>query len=94
MAEIPEDADIRALLRRLARPRPAGGLVVERAALLAAGSDFDAIEAWLRKHGAVAEEVAPPASRPGSVGLYAERHAAAATAVPAARYVLPADALA
>jgi hypothetical protein len=36
---------------RLARARPDGGHVIERAAILAAGHDATAIEAWIVGHG-------------------------------------------
>jgi hypothetical protein len=55
-----EDA-IRALLTRLARPHPSGGKAIERAALLAAGSDFPAVMAWITEHDGRAEEIAPAA---------------------------------
>ena len=47
-----EDSEIRELLSRLARPHASGGRVVERATILAAGAEFQAIldcpalEAW------------------------------------------------
>lgn len=44
------DVDIRALVSRLARPRADGGYVVERAAILAAGSDSALIEGWILEH--------------------------------------------
>jgi Aldo/keto reductase family len=46
-----DDDAIRALLTRLARAHPSGGTVVERAAILAEGADFDAVIAWVRAHG-------------------------------------------
>jgi hypothetical protein len=53
-----DDEAIRTLLTRLARPDPSGGDVVERAAILAAGSDFTAIMAWVIAHGGKAEVAA------------------------------------
>jgi hypothetical protein len=38
---------IRSLLTRLARAHPSGGTVIERAAVLAEGADFDAVMAWI-----------------------------------------------
>ena len=54
---------IRALLTRLARPDASGGDVIERAAILAAGSDFTEIMAWVMAHGGKAEAPAAPASK-------------------------------
>ena len=41
------DDAIRAVVSRLARPHASGGMVVERAALLAEGADFAAVMAWI-----------------------------------------------
>src|SRR5687767_5760438 len=38
------------LLTRLARAHPAGGTVIERAAVVAAGADFDAVLRWILAH--------------------------------------------
>ncbi len=84
-----DDAEIRALLKRLARPHSSGGDVVERAALLASGSDFPAVMEWIADHAGVAEAVAPEAPRRGLHGL----SDGTAPRTPS-RFVLPADALA
>jgi hypothetical protein len=65
-----EDDAIRALLSRLARPDASGGDVIERAAILAAGSDFTAIMAWVTSHGGKAETMAAAAP---SGGLHGSR---------------------
>jgi hypothetical protein len=65
-----DDDTIRALLTRLARPEASGGDVIERAAILAAGSDFAAIMAWVIAHGGKPETVA--AALP-SGGMYGSR---------------------
>ena len=62
------DVEIRALVQRLARPHPSGGDVVERAALLASGSDFGAVMAWITDHEGVAEAMASEPSRRGLHG--------------------------
>ncbi len=85
------DAEIHALVKRLARPHPSGGMVVERAALLASGSDFAAAMTWITDHAGVAETMAPEASR----GLHGPRlslSGAGEQRVPR-RFVLPAGAL-
>jgi hypothetical protein len=62
------DAEIRALVKRLARPHSSGGDVVERADLLASGTDFPAVMAWIADHAGVAEAMAPEAPRRGLHG--------------------------
>ena len=87
------DAEIRALLKRLARPHSSGGDVVERAALLASGSDFPTVMEWIADHAGVAEAVAPAAPRRG---LHGQRLGLSDGTEPRTplRFVLPADALA
>lgn len=86
------DAEIRALLKRLARPHSSGGDVVERAALLASGSDFPAVMEWITDHAGVAEAVAPEARRGGLHGQRLVHSDGTAPRTPL-RFVLPADAL-
>jgi hypothetical protein len=87
------DAEIRAIVKRLARPHSSGGDVVERAALLASGSDFPAVMAWIADHAGVAEAVAPEAPRRG---LHGQRIGLSGGTEPQTplRFVLPAGALA
>jgi hypothetical protein len=86
------DDAIRAVVTRLSRPGPAGGALVERAAILAEGADSGAIITWIIAHAGQPEAIAPQASTRGlhgarlSDGLDAERR-------PPRRYVLPAGAL-
>jgi hypothetical protein len=86
------DAEIHALVKRLARPHPAGGDVVERAALLASGSDFTAAMTWIAEHAGVAEGMVPEASRRGLHGPRLGLSGGAEMRVPL-RFVLPAGAL-
>jgi hypothetical protein len=92
VVQVDDDA-IRALLTRLARPDPSGGDVIERAAILAAGSDFAAIMAWVIAHGGQPETVA--AAVP-SGGLHGSRMSdgSGGQATPPLRFVLPPGALA
>jgi hypothetical protein len=87
-----DDATIRAIVVRLARPIAPGAHIIERAAILAEGSDCAEIEAWiLRAGGEPHSEVTMPLGR----GLHAERanaRSSRAVATPS-RYVLPASAL-
>jgi len=87
------DAEIHALVKRLARPHPSGGDVVERAALLASGSDFPAAMAWIADHAGVAEEIAPEAPRRGLHGARLGLSGGTEPRTPL-RFVLPAGALA
>ena len=88
-----DDEAIRTLVTRLARPRAAGGEVVERAAILAEGADFAAVMTWIVAHGGRPEEMACPDP---SGGLYGARlhHAGPARASVPLRFVLPTAALA
>ena len=87
------DDDIHALVERLARPHSSGGDVVERAALLASGSDFAAVLAWIADHTGVAEVMVSKAPRRG---LHGPRLALSGGTEPRTplRFVLPAGALA
>lgn len=87
------EAEIRALLKRLARPHPSGGDVVERAALLASGSDFPSVMRWIVDHAGVAEAVTPKTPRRG---LHGQRLGLSDPTEPRTplRFVLPAGALA
>ena len=64
--------------------------MIERASLLAEGSDFDAVIAWIEAHGGEPEAPAVPRSQGG---LHSSRMAAPADATPL-RFILPAGALA
>jgi hypothetical protein len=86
-----DDDEIRALVSRLSRAHPSGGTVVERAAILAEGADFEAVMAWIVAHGGWPEEVVAKASRSG---LHGDRgHSGAAESRTPSRFVMPARAL-
>jgi hypothetical protein len=84
-----DDDAVRAVVMRLSRAHPSGGRTIERAAILAAGTDSGAILAWIDSHAGEPEALAPAAA---GRGLYSER-GAADTRKPL-RYLLPSDALA
>ena len=68
-ADAPDRDDaIRAVVTRLSRPGPAGGAVVERAAILAEGADSEAIITWILTHAGQPEAIAPQASTRGLHG--------------------------
>ena len=67
-------------------------MVIERAAIVAAGPDADAIEAWILSHGGRPEQIPVPASRLS--GLHGGRlRTAPRQAETPRRFVLPAEAL-
>ena len=87
-----DDDAIRALLTSLARVHPSGGMVVERAAIVASGGDADAVIAWIVAQGGEPEAAADTATRRGLHG--SRLHASGGTAPrSASRFVLPPGAL-
>ncbi len=87
-----EDDAIRTLVVRLARPHPSGGQVVERAAILAEGADFDAVMSWILARGGKAETMASAAPGRGLHAARKDERAEGANRTPL-RFVLPAGAL-
>lgn len=87
-----DDLEINALVTRLARPHPSGGVVVERAAILAAGADFPAVMDWITAHDGVPEAVVPETRGRGLHGLHVNGADVPASRPPS-RFVLPAGAL-
>jgi hypothetical protein len=86
-----EDDAIRSMVTRLGRAHPSGGTVIERAAILAEGAEFDVVVAWIVAHGGEPEAMAPKASTSGLHG--SGRQGAPQPARTASRFVLPPDAL-
>jgi hypothetical protein len=86
------DLEITTLVERLSRPHPSGGVVIERAAILAAGADYPAIMDWILANSGT-PETAAPASRGG--GLHGSRMSDSNSSAPRqpTRFVLPAGAL-
>jgi hypothetical protein len=89
---IVDDDAIRSLVTRLARAHPSGGTVVERAAIAAAGTDYEAVMAWIGAHGGKPEAALEGSNRHG---LHGSRRRAGGGSEPRApsRFVLPAGAL-
>jgi hypothetical protein len=87
-----DDLEINALVTRLSRPHSSGGVVIERAAILAAGADFPAVMNWITAH-AGTPDTAVSATR--SRGLHGSRlnDSDASASPPPLRFVLPAGAL-
>ena len=87
-----DDLEIHALVKRLSRPHSSGGVVIERAAILAEGADFSAVMNWITAHDG-APDAAVSATR--GRGLHGSRmNGGDATASRAPlRFVLPHGAL-
>jgi hypothetical protein len=86
------DDEIRALLSRLSRRHPSGGMVIERAAIVAEGADSAAVVAWILDHAGRPEEASDTSA---SRGLHSPRVSGPIGPAPRApaRYVLPAGTL-
>lgn len=87
-----DDNEIRALVSRLSRSHSSGGTVIERAAILAEGSDSAAMVAWIMDHAGEPEAAADSLSKRGLHSPRASGPIGPAPRAPA-RYVLPAGAL-
>lgn len=87
-----DDDAIRALLTRLARVHPAGGTVIERAAVVAAGADSEAVMTWILAHGGEPEAAVQASTRHGLHGSRLTTGGGSQPRVPS-RFVLPAGAL-
>jgi hypothetical protein len=83
------DLEITALVARLGRPHPSGGIVIERAAILAAGADSPAVIDWIIAHSGTPESTTSAAR---SRGLHGSRIIDGNNAVSRQpmRFVLPA----
>jgi hypothetical protein len=87
-----DDNAIRALVTRLARPHSSGGTVIERAAILAEGTDSAAIMAWITAHAGIPEATVATPPRHGLHGSRLGNHGGAESQT-SPRFVLPAGAL-
>ncbi|HEY4826258.1 MAG TPA: hypothetical protein VIH85_05800 [Solirubrobacteraceae bacterium] len=87
-----DDDVILTLVRRLARPHASGGAVIERAAILAEGSDSASVIAWIAEHGGEPEARLASGS---THGLHGSRlsNPGGEQRRPPLRYVLPAGTL-
>jgi hypothetical protein len=87
-----DDDAIRSLLTRLARADPAGGTVIERAAIVASGADSEAVMTWILAHGGKPEAAVETSTRHGLHGSRLHTSGGGEPRVPS-RFVLPAGAL-
>jgi hypothetical protein len=83
-----DDDAIRSLLTRLARAHSAGGTVIERAAVVAAGADSEAVMTWILAHGGKPEAGVETATRHGLHGSRLHSSGGSEPRVPS-RFVLP-----
>jgi hypothetical protein len=90
--ETVDDDAIRTVVRRLARPHPSGGEVIERAVIIAEGADSAAIIAWITAHSGTPEAPLAAAARRGLHGSRLNDDPGAEPRTPA-RYLLPAGTL-
>jgi hypothetical protein len=88
---VEEDA-IRSLVTRLARAHPSGGTVIERAAIVAEGADFDAVMAWIMARGGTPEAAVEKSVRHGLHGSRLQQEGGGSPRTPS-RFVLPPGAL-
>ena len=91
MASVDDDA-IQALVASLARAHPSGGVVIERAALVASGGDADEVIAWIVGRGGKPEATPDTSARRGLHGSRLH-DSGGPTPRTASRFVLPAGAL-
>jgi hypothetical protein len=87
-----DDAEISAVVTRLARPHASGSAVIERAAILAEGADFSAVMEWIIVHGGKPETTPSTAPRRGLHGSRLDDSGGTESPTPL-RFVLPAGAL-
>jgi hypothetical protein len=83
-----DDDAIRSLLTRLARAHPAGGTVIERAAVVAAGADSEAVMTWILAHGGKPEAAVQTPTRHGLHGSHLHSSGGSEPRAPS-RFVLP-----
>jgi hypothetical protein len=87
-----DDQRIKQLVARLSRPHSSGGLVIERAAILADGGDFSAVMGWITAHAGEADATAATSAGRGLHGSRVHGTGATAPTKPL-RFLLPADAI-
>ena len=83
------DTEIKTLVTRLSRPHSSGGVVIERAALLAAGGDFPDVMEWITAHAGQPESAVARSPRRGLHGSRIDDREAQRDSAPS-RFVLPA----
>ncbi len=87
-----DDLAITTLVKRLARPHASGGVVIERAAILAAGPGFPEVMDWIIAHSGTPETATSTAQSRGLHGSRINNGDAPSSGKPL-RFVLPAGTL-
>jgi hypothetical protein len=87
-----DDLAISTLVSRLSRPHPSGGVVIERAAILASGADFPAVMDWITAHAGTPDTAVSATRRGGLHGSRIKDGEATPSRAPL-RFVLPAGTL-
>jgi hypothetical protein len=87
-----DDLEINALVTRLSRPHSSGGVVIERAAILAEGADFAAVMDWITAHAGTPDATVSATRGRGLHGSRMTGGDATASRAPL-RFVLPPGAL-
>ncbi len=87
-----DDLEIHALVTRLSRPHSSGGVVIERAAILAEGADFAAVINWITAHDGTPDTAVSATRGRGLHGARMNGGDGTAPRVPL-RFVLPHGAL-
>jgi hypothetical protein len=87
-----DDLEINELVTRLSRPHPSGGVVIERAAILAAGGDSPAVIDWIIAHSGTPDTAVRTVQGRGLHGSRMNDDGRTAPQVPL-RFVLPAGSL-
>ncbi|MFZ0387690.1 MAG: hypothetical protein WAL22_18645 [Solirubrobacteraceae bacterium] len=88
-----DDVQINALVTRLSRPHSSGGVVIERAAILAAGADSPAVIDWIIAHAGTPDSTVRAIRGRGLHGSRMNDDETSTPQVPL-RFVLPAGSLA
>jgi hypothetical protein len=89
MEKTRDEDKIRDTVARLARRHPSGGQVIERAAILAEGTDSSSILAWVIAHEGQPEALPAAAAAGGLHGGRMTSSVVARNAATPQRYVLP-----
>ena len=87
-----DDLEINELVTRLSRPHPSGGVVIERAAILAAGADSPAVIDWIIAHAGMPDTAVRTVQGRGLHGSRMNDEGSSAPQQPL-RFVLPAGSL-
>ena len=87
-----DDDEILVLVKRLARPHPSGGTVIERAAIMASGAGSKDVMTWIVAHGGMPEATVQKTADRGIHSWRVGTETGAESRTPS-RFVLPAGAL-